>query len=43
VDRITVLWDATHVRSPEQFYLRCGFRPTGELLGEVVGELDVRV
>ncbi|WP_020014420.1 GNAT family N-acetyltransferase [Promicromonospora sukumoe] len=42
VDRITVLWDATHASSPEQFYLRCGFRPVGELLGEVVGELDVR-
>lgn len=41
VERITVLWDARHPASPEQFYLRCGFRPVGELFGEVVGELEV--
>jgi diamine N-acetyltransferase len=38
-DRITVLW-VRHEHGPEQFYLRQGFRPTGEeLFGEVVGEL----
>ncbi|WP_269430929.1 GNAT family N-acetyltransferase [Microbacterium mangrovi] len=38
-DRITVLW-VPGPDGPEQFYLRCGFRKTGDLLfGEVVGEL----
>lgn len=38
-DRITVLWER-HPHGPEGFYLRLGFRPTGEeLFGEVVGEL----
>ncbi|NOV99075.1 GNAT family N-acetyltransferase [Isoptericola halotolerans] len=41
VDRITVLWDADHPRSPEGFYLRCGFRPVGELFGQRLGELRV--
>ena len=38
-DRITVLW-VRHEHGPEGFYLRLGFRPTGEeLFGQVVGEL----
>ncbi|MEU2349349.1 GNAT family N-acetyltransferase [Modestobacter sp. NPDC049651] len=38
-ERITVLWER-HPHGPEGFYLRLGFRPTGEeLFGEVVGEL----
>jgi diamine N-acetyltransferase len=38
-DRITVLW-VRHEHGPEEFYLRLGFRPTGEeLFGQVVGEL----
>ncbi|WP_277213221.1 GNAT family N-acetyltransferase [Isoptericola croceus] len=41
VDRITVLWDAGHPRSPEGFYLRCGFLPIGELFGQRLGELIV--
>jgi diamine N-acetyltransferase len=37
--RITVLWIRGE-GGPEEFYLRLGFRPTGEeLSGEVVGEL----
>ena len=40
-DRITVLW-RRHPHGPEGFYLRQGFRPTGELFGEVVGELAIR-
>lgn len=37
-DRMTVLWESGE-GSPEGFYLRCGFVPTGEVLfGEVVGE-----
>ena len=37
--RITVLW-VRHEHGPEEFYLRLGFRPTGEeLFGQVVGEL----
>jgi diamine N-acetyltransferase len=37
--RITVLWIPGE-GGPEQFYLRLGFRPTGEVLsGEIVGEL----
>lgn len=37
--RITVLWERGE-HGPEAFYLRLGFRPTGEeLFGEVVGEL----
>ncbi|MFE1360511.1 GNAT family N-acetyltransferase [Streptomyces harbinensis] len=36
--RITVLW-VPHANGPEQFYLRVGFRPTGETLhGQVLGE-----
>jgi diamine N-acetyltransferase len=39
VDRITVLW-VPGPDGPEEFYLRCGFRKTGNLLfDEVVGEL----
>ena len=38
-ERVTVLWER-HPHGPEGFYLRLGFRPTGEeLFGEVVGEL----
>ena len=38
-DRLTVLWER-HPHGPEGFYLRLGFRPTGEEIdGEVVGEL----
>ena len=38
-DRLTVLW-VPHAHGPERFYLRLGFRPTGEVLfGQVVGEL----
>ncbi len=41
VDRITVLWERGE-NSPEGFYLRCGFAPTGEeLFGEVVGVLQL--
>ncbi|MDT0270484.1 GNAT family N-acetyltransferase [Streptomyces sp. DSM 44915] len=37
--RVTVMWE-TGPGSPEPFYLRMGFRPTGEVFaGEVVGEL----
>lgn len=37
--RVTVLW-VPGEHGPEGFYLRLGFRPTGEKLhGEVVGEL----
>lgn len=42
IDRITVLWEPAP-DGPEGFYLRLGFRPVGELFGEVVGELDVPV
>lgn len=39
LDRITVLW-VPGPDGPEEFYLRCGFRKTGNLLfDEVVGEL----
>ncbi|MEV4115155.1 GNAT family N-acetyltransferase [Nonomuraea sp. NPDC049695] len=38
-DRVTVLWVAGE-HGPEQFYLRLGFRPTGqEVHGQIVGEL----
>jgi diamine N-acetyltransferase len=38
-DRLTVTWER-HPHGPEGFYLRLGFRPTGEEIdGEVVGEL----
>lgn len=40
VSKITVLWEPAP-DGPEEFYLRLGFRKTGELFGEVVGELDV--
>ncbi|GAA2783180.1 GNAT family N-acetyltransferase [Nonomuraea dietziae] len=37
--RVTVLWEQGE-GGPEAFYLRLGFRPTGEVLfGETVGEL----
>lgn len=37
--RVTVLWKPGE-HSPEQFYLRLGFRPTGQVLeGQVAGEL----
>lgn len=36
-DRMTALWEQGD-GGPEQFYLRCGFRPTGErLFGQVAG------
>ena len=38
-DRVTVMW-VRHEHGPEEFYLRLGFRPTGEeRSGQVVGEL----
>ena len=40
-ERLTVLW-VRHDHGPEGFYLRMGFRPTGELFGQVVGELALR-
>jgi diamine N-acetyltransferase len=37
--RLTVLW-LPHEHGPEQFYLKLGFRPTGEVIeNEIVGEL----
>lgn len=37
--RVTVMWER-HEHGPEEFYLRLGFRPTGEVMfGEIVGEL----
>ncbi|MEV6866457.1 hypothetical protein AB0M44_36375 [Streptosporangium subroseum] len=40
-DRVTVLWVAGE-HGPERFYLRLGFRPTGqEIHGQVVGELPL--
>jgi diamine N-acetyltransferase len=38
--RITVLWEKG-TDGPEDFYLRLGFVPTGELFGEVVGVKDI--
>lgn len=38
--RITVLWEKG-TDGPEEFYLRLGFVPTGELSGEVVGAKDI--
>jgi diamine N-acetyltransferase len=39
--RITVLWPQGD-GSPEGFYLRLGFTPTGEVMGdEIVGELMI--
>jgi diamine N-acetyltransferase len=41
-DRATVLW-VPGSAGPEQFYLRLGFRPTGEVFnGETVGALSLR-
>jgi diamine N-acetyltransferase len=40
-DRLTVSW-VRHAHGPEGFYLRLGFRPTGELFGQVLGELALR-
>jgi len=41
-DRATVLW-VPGPAGPEKFYLRLGFRPTGELFdGQVVGALSLR-
>lgn len=40
VSRITVLWERGE-GGPEEFYLRLGFVPTGELFGETVGALDL--
>lgn len=39
-DKITVLWEPG-ADGPEQFYLKVGFRITGELFGETVGEFAV--
>jgi diamine N-acetyltransferase len=39
-EEITVLWDPAE-NGPERFYLRVGFRKTGELFGETVGTLKV--
>ncbi|WP_307831976.1 GNAT family N-acetyltransferase [Prauserella cavernicola] len=37
--RVTVLW-VPHVHGPADFYLRLGFRPTGERIqGQILGEL----
>jgi diamine N-acetyltransferase len=38
--RITVLWEKG-ADGPEDFYLKLGFVPTGELFGEVVGTKDL--
>jgi diamine N-acetyltransferase len=38
--RLTVLWEKG-AGGPEGFYRTLGFVPTGELLGEVVGEKDI--
>lgn len=39
--RVTVLWERGE-GGPEAFYLRLGFRPTGEVLfGEIVAELPL--
>jgi len=38
--RITVLWERG-ADGPEDFYLKAGFVPIGELFGEVVGAKDV--
>jgi diamine N-acetyltransferase len=38
--RLTVLWEKGK-DGPENFYLKLGFVPTGELFGEVVGAMDV--
>ncbi|WP_436762846.1 GNAT family N-acetyltransferase [Streptosporangium sp. V21-05] len=41
LSRVTVTW-VPGEHGPERFYLRLGFRPTGEKSGdEVVGELDL--
>jgi diamine N-acetyltransferase len=40
VKKITALWEPAE-DGPEGFYLKLGFRPVGELFGEVVGELAV--
>ncbi|MFV0634491.1 GNAT family N-acetyltransferase [Demequina sp.] len=41
LSRITVMW-VPGEDGPEEFYLKCGFTPTGEVLfGEVVGERAV--
>ncbi|WP_299955741.1 GNAT family N-acetyltransferase [uncultured Modestobacter sp.] len=40
-DRLTVLW-VRHDNGPEGFYRHLGFRPTGELFGQVLGELALR-
>ena len=37
--RITVLWE-TGPGGPEDFYLKLGFVPVGEMFGEVVGARD---
>ncbi|MFB9891841.1 GNAT family N-acetyltransferase [Planobispora takensis] len=37
--RVTVLWEE-HEHGPEEFYLKLGFRPTGQVFeGEIVAEL----
>ncbi|MBG0828810.1 GNAT family N-acetyltransferase [Planomonospora sp. ID67723] len=37
--RVTVLWEV-HEHGPEEFYLKLGFRRTGQIFeGEIVGEL----
>jgi diamine N-acetyltransferase len=38
--RLTVLWERG-AGGPEDFYLKVGFRPTGEFSGEVVGTKDL--
>ena len=38
--RITVLWE-TGPGGPEDFYLKMGFVPVGEMFGEVVGAKEV--
>lgn len=41
LSRVTTTW-APGEHGPERFYLRLGFRPTGEKCGnQVVGELDL--
>ena len=40
--RATVLWVADHPASPEAFYLKLGFRPTGQVFyDQVVGAIEL--
>ncbi|SDH10338.1 GNAT family N-acetyltransferase [Microbacterium pygmaeum] len=39
-ERITVMWEQA-ADGPEGFYLKLGFRPEGEMFGEIVGVLEL--